>query len=60
MQQVLSGLNSEEGLDYVSVDSNDVLIFSHSLKNQMAHLKAVLKCLGEAGLKLKPTKCSFV
>ena len=26
----------------------------------MAHLKAVLKCLGEAGLKLKPTKCSFV
>ena len=60
MQRVLMGLNPEEGPDFVSVYIDDVLIFSRTLTEHLQHLKLVIQCLLEAGLKLQPSKCHFV
>ena len=60
MQQVLAGLNPVEGLDFVVVYLDDVLVFSETLQDHMSHLRAVLGRVTEAGLKLKPEKCHFV
>ena len=59
MRQVLLGLTPEEGPDHVSVHIDDVIIFLLTLEDHMSS-KAVLDWLGEAGFKLKPTKCYFV
>ena len=48
MQQLLAGLNSEEGVDFVSVYINNVLVFSPSLEKHLEHLE------------IKPSKCQFV
>jgi hypothetical protein len=50
MEKVLHGLNPEDGPDFVSVYVDDILVFSRTLEER------ILK----AGLKLKPSKCSFV
>ena len=54
MQQVLMGLNPEEGLDFVSVYIDDILIFSETLEDHLQHLERVIERLEVAGLKLKP------
>lgn len=43
MQQVLSGLNSAEGPDFVSVYLDDVLVFSETLSDHLVHLYKVLE-----------------
>ena len=60
MQQVLRGLNPEEGPNLVSVYNDDVLVFSRTLSEQLQHLQLVIECLREAGVKLQPAKCHFV
>ena len=60
MERVLAGLNPEDGPDFVKVYIDDVLVFSHNLEDHLEHLRLVLLCIREAGLKLKPTKCCFV
>ena len=60
MQQVLQGLNPEEGPDFVSVYIDDVLVFSHTLTEHLQHLRLVIQRLQKVGLKLKPAKCHFV
>ena len=60
MQQVLSGLNPVEGPDFVAVYLDDVLVFSETLDDHLMHLRLVLERIGQAGLKLKPTKCHLV
>ena len=60
MQKVLMGLNPEEGEDYVAVYIDDVLVFSRTLEDHLEHLRLVIDCLQQAGLKLKPSKCHFV
>ena len=60
MQRVLMGLNPPGGKDFVTVYIDDVLVFSQSLQDHLEHLRQVIRCLQEAGLKLKPTKCQFV
>ncbi len=60
MQVVLMGLNPDSGPDFVSVYIDDVLVFSRSLKEHIDHLCLVIQQIQEAGLKLKPSKCSFV
>ena len=59
MQQVLMGLNPEDGPDFVSVYIDDVLVFSKTLEEHLHHLEMVLKRIIEVGLKLKPVKCQF-
>ena len=60
MQQVLAGLNPEEGPDFVKVYIDDVLVFSPTLAEHLDHLRRVLVRIREAGLKLKSSKCHFI
>ena len=56
MQTVLSGLNSVEGPNFVSVYIDDILIFSKSMEEHLHHISLVLDHLHSAGLKLKLSK----
>jgi len=60
MEQVLMGLNPEEGPDFVSVYIDDILIYSETLEDHLQHLERVIERLEVAGLKLKPCKCHFM
>ena len=59
MQQVLLGLNPEDGPDFISVYIDDTLVFSETLEDHMKHLSIVMNRLIEVGLNLKPSKCDF-
>ena len=59
MQQVLMGLNPPNGPDFVTVYIDDILVFSKTLKDHMAHLQSVFQRLASVNLKLKPQKCKF-
>ena len=60
MQQVLSGLNPDDGKEFVEVYIDDVLIFSRTIEEHLDHLRNVLERLRDAHLKLKPVKCHFL
>ena len=60
MQKVLAGLNPENGPDYVVVYIDDILVFSRTLEDHLEHLCRVIQRIREAGLKMKPSKCSFI
>ena len=60
MQQVLRGLNPEEGLPSVSMYLDDVLVFSRTFEDHVTHLKLVIERLQDAGLKLKPSNGHFI
>ena len=55
MDRVLRGLTWKQCLVYV----DDVLIFSSSFENHLQDIDEVLSRFKFAGLKLKPTKCTF-
>ena len=59
IQRILMPLNPEDGPDLVSVNIDDVIVFSTSLDDHVKHLKSVVFHLAQAGLKLNPTKCHF-
>ena len=59
IQQVLTGLNPEDGNDFVTAYIDDILIFSPTLHEHLEHLRKVIERLQDANLKLKPTKCKF-
>ena len=54
------GLNPEDGHAFVSVYIDDILIYSRSLEEHIAHLQLVLERIKSVGLKLKLFKCAFV
>ena len=60
MEQVLRGLNPEEGPDFVAAYIDDVLIFSQTFEKHLHHLTTVLEALKNASLKLKVSKCRFI
>ena len=47
-------------LDSCFVYPNNILIYSSSWKEHLQHLEVVFKCLKEANLKLKSSKCKFL
>ena len=56
MQTILLGL--ERKSCYVYLD--DILVFSETWQEHLTHLQEVFDRLRQAGLTLKPTKCSFL
>ena len=60
MQRVLTGLNPEDGNNFVVAYLDDILIFSPTLQEHLSHLETVIDRLREVNLKLKPSKCKFV
>ena len=60
IQKVLAGLNPRDGKDFVAAYLDDILIFSHTLEDHLAHLRKVIDRLKAVNLKPKPTKCKFV
>ena len=55
MELVLKGLQWKTLLIYL----DDVIIVSSTFQEHMKRLEEVLKRLGNAGLKLKPSKCEL-
>ena len=60
MQQVLTGLQTSSGNDFVSVYLDDVIVFSETLQDHTEHLRAVFDRIRRAGLKLNPSKCKIL
>ena len=60
MQLVLCGLNAEEGPGFVDVYIDDILVFSRTIEDHVAHLRQVFARIRAANLKLKPLKCHFL
>ena len=56
MQEVLAGLPMTTCMDYI----DNVLVVGRTLEEHLINLETVLERLREAGLKLKPAKCSFM
>ena len=54
------GLNPEDGTDFVSVYSDDIVIFSEMLEDHLRHISLVLERILKFQLKLKPAKCKFI
>ncbi len=56
MGHILRGLEYRFALIYI----DDIIIFSKSIEDHLAHLEEVFRRLREANVKLNPKKCSFV
>ena len=54
MDRLVDGLQ-----DFASAYLDDLIVFSHSWRDHLKHLDAVLRRLKEAGLTAKPVKCQF-
>ena len=55
MECVLAGLTPTQCLSYL----DDIIVFATTFDDHLSHLEHVLTKLGEAGLRLKPSKCHF-
>ena len=55
MELVLAGLHWSTCLVYL----DDIIIFSHTMEDHFQKLEAVFQRLQQAGLKIKPRKCSL-
>ena len=60
MQQVLAGVNPENGLSFAAAYIDDLLIFSVTLQKHLDHLHQVIHRLREVRLKVNPGKCQFI
>ena len=60
MQQVLAGVNPDQGPNFVAAYIDDLLVFSSSLQTHLDHLYHVMKRIREVGLKVNPSKCQFI
>ena len=58
-QRLMAQLFSGPEWDFVFVYLDDILIASTSMDEHLEHVEKVLKRLIQAGLRLKPSKCTF-
>lgn len=58
-QRAMDNLLGDLKLSSVLVYLDDIIVFSSTFSDQLEHLKQVFCWLKLAGLKLKPSKCSF-
>ena len=58
-QHVMQNTLGELNLAYCMIYLDDVIIFGHTEKEHLEHLRIVFKRFREFNLKLKPSKCSF-
>ena len=58
-QRLMAQLFSGPEWDFVFVYLDDILIASASINEHLEHVEKVLKRLVQAGLRLKPSKCTF-
>ena len=58
-QRLMAQLFSGPEWDFVFVYLDDILIASASMDEHLEHVEKVLKRLIQAGLRLKPSKCTF-
>ena len=56
MQNCLGELN----LTYALVYLDDMIVYSNTEEDHLHWLQAIFECFHEHGLKLKPSKCSFL
>ena len=54
MERVLQPVST-----FAAVYIDDIIVFSDSWTQHLDHLSAVFQCFRDAGLKAKPSKCSF-
>ena len=55
MERLLAGLHWKTCLVYL----DDVIVFSTTFEDHVSRLDDVLACIGQAGLKISPKKCSL-
>ena len=56
MEQVLAGLPWQVCLVYL----DDIIVYGQTLDEHRENLRKVFQCIREAGLKLQPSRCSFL
>ena len=59
-QRLMQNCLGELNLTYALVYLNDVIVYSKMEEDHLRQLQAVFECFHEHGLKLKPSKCSFL
>ena len=58
-QRAMDNLLGDLKMSCVLVYLDDITVFSRTFTEHLSHLRAVFERLWDAGLKLKPSKCSF-
>ena len=59
-QRLMQGCLGELNLTYALVYLDDVIVYSNTEEDHLRQLQAVFERFHEHGLKLKPSKCSFL
>ena len=59
-QWVMASILREQNWKHCVIYLDDILIFGKTLEEHNSRLCSVLHCLAEAGVKLSPSKCSFM
>ena len=59
-QRLMQNCLGELNLTYALVYLDDVTVYSNTEEDHLCRLQAMFECFQEHGLKLKPSKCSFL
>lgn len=60
MQHILMSVYPQTGPTFVSAYLDDIIIFSKSFEDHLCHIRHVIQCFADTGLKFKPSKCHFI
>ena len=60
VQHILMPIHPQTGPTFVSAYLDDIIVFSESFDENLCHLRHVIQCFADTGLKFKPSKCHFI